>query len=246
MVLLSVAGIVRADRIKYVDKESDTVEIEARIIASEKGAHVLELADGEYRIIPQGAVQEREANDGPEPLDANAMATKLRERFGAEKFRSYVQGSYVMGLVLAAPLHKSSEARANTFLKQGAQFMKSVETAFGNFVKDARIDIDPPRFPLVVLIFEARPDFEEYAAKATGGNGLSASRIAGFYSGNTNWLAIRLDECQSFDVPLHEAIHQQVYNRIVFQRLAPIPHWFDEGIATGFESANKKVTTVPT
>jgi hypothetical protein len=246
VVVLSGAGMAWADRIKYVDKESETVEIEARIVASEKGAHVLELADGEYRIIPQGAVQERVVDDGPEPLDANAMAARLRERFGAEKFRSYVQGSYVMGMVLSAPLQKTSEGRANTFLKQGAQFMKSVENSFGSFVKDARIDIDPPRFPLVVLIFEARPDFEAYAAKATGGNGLSASRIAGFYSGNTNWLAIRLDECQSFDVPLHEAIHQQVYNRNVFQRLAPIPHWFDEGIATGFESANRKITTVPT
>ncbi|HVW02428.1 MAG TPA: DUF1570 domain-containing protein [Planctomycetaceae bacterium] len=246
LLVLGTADWAWADRIKYVDRNSQTVEINARIVASEKGQHVLELSDGEYRVIPQGAVEERIADDGPEPLDGNAMAAKLRDQFGAERFRSYVQAPYVMGLVLSAPLPKNGEGRATTFLKQGAQFMKSVENAFGQFVKEARIDVDPPRFPLVVLIFEARDDFESYAARTTGGNGLSAARIAGFYAGNTNWLAIRLDECQSFDVPLHEAIHQQVYNRNVFQRLAPIPHWFDEGLATGFESANRKITTVPT
>jgi hypothetical protein len=45
-------------------------------------------------------------------------------------------------------------------------------------------------------------------------------------------------------VPLHEAIHQQMYNR-VFQRLAPVPRWFDEGIATGFENNGEKVDIHP-
>jgi hypothetical protein len=75
---------------------------------------------------------------------------------------------------------------------------------------------------------------------------MSAQRMAGFYSGMTNHLAIRLAECRTFEVPLHEAIHQQVYNRNVFQRLAPVPHWFDEGIATGFEGNQGKVNIGPT
>ena len=55
-----------------------------------------------------------------------------------------------------------------------------------------------------------------------------------------------MSECFTFEVPLHEAIHQQVYNRHMFQRLAPIPHWFDEGIATGFEGNKSRISAGPT
>jgi hypothetical protein len=151
----------------------------------------------------------------------------------------------VIGLVLASRLPKGSETRAKNLLTRAAGYMKGVEGAFVSFVKEARVATQRPTHPLVVLIFESQDDFNKYAAAITGGNGLSASRIAGFYSGLTNFLAIRLAECRSFDVPLHEAIHQQVYNRHVFERLAPIPHWFDEGIATGFEGTQGRTSLGP-
>jgi hypothetical protein len=53
-----------------------------------------------------------------------------------------------------------------------------------------------------------------------------------------------MSACDSFEVPLHEAIHQQMYNR-VFQRLAAIPKWFDEGIATGFEGNGERIDSNP-
>jgi hypothetical protein len=124
--------------------------------------------------------------------------------------------------------------------------MKNVDAAFTGFLKDVKIPAQAPTHPLVVLIFETEDGFENYARKTTGGRGLSAENLAGFYSKLSNHLAIRLAECRSFDVPLHEAIHQLVYNRGVFQRLAPIPAWFDEGIATGFEGNQGKVSIGPT
>jgi hypothetical protein len=235
-----------ADEFVYQDRDGKAVEVEARLVATGQGAMVLETSDGQYRVIPEGSVAKRTVKAGPEPLDANALCSQLEERFGAELFRSYLKDPFVVGLVLASPLPKSSDSRAKNFLTRAGTYMKGVEGAFVSFVKEARVNTKPPTHPLVVLIFESQQDFNKYADSITGGRGISANRIAGFYSGLTNFLAIRMAECRTFDVPLHEAIHQQVYNRHIFERLAPIPHWFDEGIATGFESTQGRISIGPT
>ncbi|MGE5193732.1 MAG: DUF1570 domain-containing protein [Deltaproteobacteria bacterium] len=239
------ASPLRGDVFVYKDATGETVEVEARLVATGRGFTVLETADGQYRFVPDEAVEKRKVKEGPAPLDCGAMVARLQKQFGEDLFRGYSREPFVIGLVLASRLPKSSEIRAKNFLTKAATFMKGVEGAFVSFVKEARINTQKPAHPLVVLIFETQDDFNRYANSITGGNGLSANRIAGFYSGTTNFLAIRMAECRSFDVPLHEAIHQQVYNRRVFERLAPIPHWFDEGIATGFEATQGRISVGP-
>jgi hypothetical protein len=241
----SFAKSSQADVFVYRNTKGETVEVEARHVATARGFTILETADGQYRIVADETILRREVRDGPEPLDAAAMTAQLQQQFGEDLFRSYSKEPFVIGLVLASRLPKSSETRAKNLLSKAANFMKGVESAFLSFVKEAHVNTQRPAHPLVVLIFESQDDFNKYATAATGGNGLSANRIAGFYSGVTNFLAIRLAECRSFDVPLHEAIHQQVYNRHVFERLAPIPHWFDEGIATGFEGTQGRISIGP-
>ncbi len=73
------------------------------------------------------------------------------------------------------------------------------------------------------MIFETDEDFEEYTTKHTGGRGLSAGNIAGFYSPQTNYLYVRMSECYDFSTPLHEAIHQQCFNTGVLARLTDSP-----------------------
>jgi hypothetical protein len=237
---------IRADHFVYRDRANAKVEIDARLVATGQGVLVLELADGQFRLVPETVVEKRQPAEGPIPASADEVAAGLRDRFGAELFRSVKQDPFVLGVVLMAPLPKAGDSRATNFLRSAGKFLKNVEAAFVGFVKEARLPANPPTHPLVVLIFESDRDFDRYAAEATEGDGVAASRIAGFYSPLTNYLAIRMRECHTFDVPLHEAIHQQVYNRHVFQRLAPIPHWFDEGIATGFEANEGRINIGPT
>ena len=141
------------------------------------------------------------AGFAPDPDDA-MIAAQLQKRFGENLFRSLTRDPFVIGLVLQAPLPKSSESRAQNFLLAAAKFMKNVDGAFASFVREARVTTRPATHPLVVLIFESKDDFDKYADSITGGQGLSANRIAGFYSGITNYLAIRMGECHTFDVPL--------------------------------------------
>ncbi len=238
-------GLVRADKFVYRDEAGNRVELEARVVGSSGGLGALELPDGQYKLLPAAAVQKRDRQDAPEPMSPEAVAAALQQQFGAERFRSSVQMPFLMGLVLQGPLPRGSEARAVNLLQQVAAFMKNVDSAFNRYIKEARIPAKPARFPLVVLIFESRADFEKFLAPMLKGTDLSTKQVGGFYCKLTNRLVLYLDQCRKFDVALHEAIHQQVYNRNVFERLAPIPKWFDEGIATGFEANQGKINIGP-
>lgn len=245
-IVISFATLVTAsaDEFVYRDETGSKQTLEARLLGTGQGFHVLERSDGQLQIIPVAALEDRMPAEGPVPFDAAQMIQLLSDRFGSENVRTTVQEPFLVGLVLAAPIDRAAEGRVTTLLKKAARFMKNVDTVFSRFARSMRIPLDDPRFPLVLLIFESDEDFEAYADEATGGRGLSAAGIAGFYSGLTNWLAVRLSSCDTFEVPLHEAIHQQMYNR-VFQRLAPVPKWFDEGIATGFESSGDRIDVHP-
>lgn len=246
-VLLAALSASRApaDTFRYVNQQGETQIAEGVLTGSGQGMHALEQADGRILVIPQAALQERVVSAPPEPLSPRDMAARLAREFGEENIRTLVEGQYVVALVLAGPLPPRSETRVNGFLKKAGRFLKNVENVVSGFCRDLRISPEPVRYPLVTLIFESDRDFNAYAREATGGFGLSADRILGFYSPLTNWLALRIGECRTFQVPLHEAVHQQVFNRGLIQRLSGVPVWFNEGIATGFENDGERINVGP-
>ena len=247
LALLCLTGVanVFGDTFAYFNEDGQDIVVDARLVASAKGVHLLETDDGQYRMIPQGAVRTRKPNDLPEPIEPATMVKRLTEQFGEDHFYGMADGHYVVGLVLAAPLESRDTARSRAFVKKMTTFMKRVDSVFMRFAREMRFPTEPPTHPLVTLVFETDRDFNEYASMATGGRGLTATNLAGFYSPLTNFLAIRLRECDTFETPLHEAIHQQVFNRHIFQRFAPVPKWFNEGIATGFEGNGERINIGP-
>ncbi len=234
-----------ADVFTYVDPDGQTATVDGRWTGSGQGVHAIELADGTIQMIPQVTVRERTPTEDPVPLTPGEMANRLRAEFGEGSIRTIVHDPYVVGLVLAGPLEPRAESHVTGILKKATQFLDRVDNVFSGFCREIRIETTPPRFPLVTLIFETDRDFDKYLTTASGGRGLSSDRIRGFYSPITNRLAIRIGECRTFKVPLHEAIHQQVFNRGLLQRLADVPTWFNEGIATGFESQGERINVGP-
>ena len=237
--------IASGDTFRYRNSDGDVTELEARLAGSGQGVFALEQADGQIELVSEAAVLRRTPGDDPEPLTGKAVLEQLQTRFGEQRFRGMLSGPYVVGVVLASELDRSEERRVRSFLRKGGRFMRNVESVFEDFARSMHLELHDPRYPLVVLIFETDDEFEQYTREATGGRGISATNIAGFYSALTNWLAIRMSECHTFEVPLHEAIHQQVSNRGVARRLAPVPKWFHEGIATGFEGNGEKISIGP-
>jgi len=243
--LLGSPSALLADCFVFVDETGEKTELVGRLHGSGQGAYAIERRDGSMKVIAQGALIERDNTVDWTPFTTDEMVDQLTERFTPELFRSYVDDDFVIGMVLMAPLDRSAEGPASGFMRKAAQFMNNVNNVFSSFARDMRLDTKEPDTPLVLLIFESDKDFNDYAASVTKGQGLSVSRISGFYDGMTNYLAIRMAECATFEVPLHEAIHQQVYNRGILQRLAPIPSWFNEGIATGFEANKDRIQSGP-
>lgn len=241
---LMVCATCVADSYTYVDEDGERVTIEARSIGSGLGFEALERRDGQIQLVPPAAIVDRVPADGPVPLTRDEMAELIEERFGKELVRTRAYGNFVIALVLSSPIERRDEPRVAKFVEKASRFMKQVDDMFVRYARTRDFPLHEPRFPMVLTIFESDDQFNEYAAEATGGNGLTVSSILGFYSPITNWLAVRMSSCDSFAVPLHEAIHLQMYNR-VFQRLAPVPKWFDEGIATGFEGEGERITRTP-
>ena len=244
--LVTVLGApLSADTLIIQEDDGNKVTVEARIIASEQGLTILERRDGRWEVIPSERMLDRKPTPGPDPMTPEEMRDLFAERFGADTFRSQIEGPYVVGLVLAAPLEAGQETRAASLLKKATEFCRSVEGVFEGYLKAVKISPRDLQYPLAMLIFETDEAFAAYAEQETGGRGLSAGNIAGFYSGLTNHLVIRMSECHTFETPLHEAIHQQVHNRGILQRLSSAPAWFNEGIATGFEGNGKRINGNP-
>lgn len=248
LLIAMVIGIERSSRgdvFTVLEDDGKVATVTARLAGDGQEFFALERADGRFELVPQARVLKREVGPDPEPISCSTMIERLTEQFGADRFMAHADEPYVVGLVFSDPLPKAFEPKAATCLKKGAAFMKTVEKVFLDFVKDLKIETQKPRFPLVLLIFETDDDFIKFAEEETGGRGLSGGRMLGYYSNLTNRLVIRMSECHTFATPLHEAVHQQVYNRAVIQRLAPVPVWFNEGIATGFEGNGEKISGGP-
>ncbi len=240
------ARYVHSDQFTYFDEKGKLITLEAKLLGENKKIFALEKEDGKIELVPQLFVQKRVISEGPEAITSEQMVELLNQQFDPEFLKTHIEEPFIIGLVLDQNSGAPKKKRMTTFLKQCGRFMKNIEKMFNRFAKKVDIELTPSRFPLVLLIFEKDEDFNQYAIQGRKSRGLAAGNISGFYSSKTNYLAIRLSECFSFEVPLHEAIHQQVYNRGVFNRLSPVPSWFNEGIATGFEGDGEKISGGPT
>ena len=239
-----------ADLFTIVNESGQTVTVEAALYGSGKSKsemiHALLKPDGSLLLVPQGKIKKRELKAAPQPLTVKEMAEGLTKKFGAEKSRFHLQSPFLVGVVLAAPLDGTdrTELRVKTFLQKAGRFMKNVEVIFETYSKKMGIELTDYEFPMAMLIFESDDDFEAYA-KETTSLGAGVKNVLAFYSGISNNLILRMSECSSFETPLHEAIHLQTSNRGVVKRLAPIPTWFMEGIATGFEGKGDRINVSP-
>jgi hypothetical protein len=139
-----------------------------------------------------------------------------------------------------------------------AALFERLHETFGNFWSQAGLEIvDPPR-PLVVVIFADRAAYERHAA---GDLGAAADRVVGYYnlmsnrvttfdltgtdglaSGATRPGGAAAEIMASpaaaglVSTLVHEATHQMAFNCGMHRRLAPVPLWVSEGIATYFET----------
>jgi len=224
-------------------------EIEGTIvIEAVDGSMLLELDDQRLQLVAARDIRSRVPCDTPPPP---ATPRDEGKRILAELptgFELLVTRHYVI-------CFDTSRAYAQWC---GALFEK-LHDAFGNYWKKAGIEIETTRRPLVVVIFSDRQRYEAHAARDLGA---AADRVVGYYNLLTNrvttfdltgsdQLARRpstsagragLEILASPEAAglvstlVHEASHQMAFNCGMHNRLAPVPVWLSEGMATFFET----------
>jgi hypothetical protein len=140
-----------------------------------------------------------------------------------------------------------------------AALFERLHDAFANFWRQAGLEMAPPPRPLLVVIFADRQRYEAFAARDLGA---ATDRVVGYYNLMTNRVTT-FDLTGSAGLPrpagqaaaragleilgspeasgmvatlVHEATHQMAFNGGLHQRLAPVPLWLSEGVATYFET----------
>lgn len=235
------------DEVTVLDDQQQRVTIDARWVGEGNEAVALERRDGRWEVVPQKQIIQRVPLEMPPPFTLEEMAQRLTQEFDASRTITKIEDPFVIVLISNSPLASNKKAvrQWDKQLRSAMRFLQGMQKGFLNYAKDAELEVTAPPFPLVVLIFENDREFNQYLIAQTEGRGLSAEKIASFYDLLTNRLALRLRECTTFTTPLHEAIHQQAHNRGVLTRLAPVPAWFNEGMATGFEGDGERVKSGP-
>jgi hypothetical protein len=221
--------------------------LEGRIVAeAADGGLLLELSTQRYVVVQPDVIRSREpaappAADSPRDLGRRIVA-ELPAGFDIHVTRHYV-----------VCFNTSRD-----YAKWAATLFERLHEAFGNFWRQAGLEPRVPDQPLVVVIFARRADYEAFAARDLGA---AADRIAGYYNLLSNRVTTydltgsgmiarpgrigdeilaQPEAAGLVSTLVHEATHQMVYNTGLAQRLAPVPVWLNEGIATVFEAPDMR------
>jgi hypothetical protein len=251
-----VAG-VRGDFARVVVRDGDRQRsIEGRIVVEAvDGGLLVELADQRYRPLQPSEIVSRE----PLPQPPQEAGRDLGRRVLAELpagFDLHVTKHYVLCF-----------GTSREYAKWAAAVFERLHETFGNYWRRAGVDLhdtDDASRPLVVVIFADRHGYETHAARDVGS---AADRVVGYYNLLTNRVVTydltaadarpagggggggrsgrrgleflaQPESALLVSTLVHEATHQMAFNSGMHRRLAPVPLWVSEGIATTFEPAD--------
>ncbi len=257
--IASMAGRARAAPVDDgldVAKESVRIQTETGqqrlegdvVVEAIDGGLLLELADQRLEIVAPDAIVARE------PIAVSAeppTARELGRRIIAELPAGFDQ--------LATKHYVICFDTSRAYAQWCGGLFERLHEAFANFWRQAGFEVHEAGRPLVVVIFADRQRYEAFAA---GDLGAAADRVVGYYNllsnrvttfdltgsdaltrrsgrsaGRAGLEILARPEAAGLVATLvHEATHQTAYNCGLHRRLAPVPLWVSEGIATYFET----------
>ncbi|MEQ1826465.1 MAG: DUF1570 domain-containing protein [Pirellula sp.] len=238
-------GLVRAT---YQDKKELRV-VSGELVATDKNlGHLILDADGHLTAIPPNDLKRIEDVPGVlSPVTPKEIAAKVLQLMPARS-KSIVTDHFVV-------CYNTSDVYA----RWNSSLYERLYKGFFRFWKEKGVELTPPRFPLVAVVFETKQDYVRYASNEFEG----AENTIGYYHQSTNRLAsydltgiegmlqpgapVLRDELinqilmqpqaeRTVATIVHEACHQISFNCGLQVRLGDNPLWLSEGLATFFES----------
>jgi hypothetical protein len=218
------------------------------VVEAQDGGLLLELADQRYELVqPDQIVARRRLDAAPAEESPREFGRRILGELPAG-FDLHVTKHYVVCF-----------DTSREYAVWCAALFERLHDTFATYWTNAGLEIRRPQHPLVVVIFADRRAYEAYAARDLGA---AADRVVGYYNLLSNRVTtFDLTGSDSLPKPagrrpgragleilaspeaaglvatlVHEATHQMAFNTGMHQRLAPVPLWVSEGIATCFET----------
>jgi hypothetical protein len=216
------------------------------VVEAADGSLLVDHDDGCYELFGPEAVVSREPADAALPVSAREFGERVLAGLPAG-FELLVTRHYVVCF-----------NTSRDYAAWCAALFERLHDGFTNYWTKAGLPLADPHRPLVVVIFATR---QAYEAHAVADLGPAAGQVVGYYNLLSNrvvtfdltgsdrlaprgrrpgqaGMEILASPAASGMVAtiVHEATHQLAFNGGLHQRLAAVPLWVSEGIATYFET----------
>ena len=210
------------------------------------GGLLVELPEQRYEVVQPESILSREDLPAPPAESARDLGLRVLAEL-PPGFELHVTRHYVVCF-----------DTSRDYARWCAALFERLHEAFLNTWRRAGLEIAAPDRPLVLVIFAERSRYEALATREVGP---AAPGIVGYYSLVTNRVTTfdltgaaglrgatrpgrppgpeilaRPESAGLVSTLVHEATHQLAFNAGLHRRLAPIPLWVSEGIATYFET----------
>ncbi len=232
--------------VRASDASCDVVEGFIKAEAADGGV-LVEQMNGELCLFQPDIIVSRKAIPAPIPFESS------------QEMGQAILGELPPGFnILTTKHYIFCFNTRRQYAQWTASLFERLNDSFINYWKRAGCDIETPKQPLVVIIFSDRKEYEKYS---TGDLTATSHQVVGYYNLLTNRVttfdltgseALRpFTQSNTFNTGnllahpaaanlvatlIHEGTHQMAFNCGLHQRLAPIPLWVCEGIATYFET----------
>jgi Protein of unknown function (DUF1570) len=219
------------------------------VVTAEDGGLLLLAADGTLWAVEPDDLVARRGDEQPfKPLARDDLSRQLLEEL-PKGFDTYATRNYLI-------CYNTSREYAAWC---GALFERLYK-GFTNYWSRKGMKLEPPRFPLVAIVFNSRQSYADFSRAELGD---TAESIVGYYSLRSNRITMydltgiaslratgdrrgsaaginrmlaRPEAEQAVATVIHEATHQIAFNSGLQRRFSDVPLWVSEGLAVYFET----------
>lgn len=232
-----------------------TVELDGEILIEGKDNSLyFREVDGKIWFVEPNQIQNKvDAEEAVEPITKKAIGQRLLKEL-PQGFRIYETKHYVI-----AYQNEKAFARWVSGLYE-SRLYRAFETFW---VKKKKLELTDPQYPLIVIIFGTRAQYQQYVDRELG----PGQTMIAYYNLQTNRVimydltAEQRNPNQPINdrniglvlqnpaaIPMvativHEATHQLIFNRGIQTRFADTPLWLNEGLAMFFEAPDLRSKT---
>lgn len=216
---------VAADGRRVMVKSDDNEVVVGKVQVEVGDSFVVIMPDGKIQVFPK---TQATITDRPfVAVTTSELSGKLQAKFPGYTVQSTKRFIYVY----------NTSAK---FYKGTSSILESLYPGLVKYCAGRKLATEDPPYPLVVIMFRTRQQWEDYMHGMFAG-----SSVAAFYDGATNRVVMYEQSELGEDAPeyaqkqlistvAHEGVHQILHNIGIQQRLSRWPMWISEGLPEYF------------